>query len=146
VIIKEWLYRITKKVADEEHSPVLYANAVHHRSDAYSSFVALFAILGSSIFLALPLDPLGGLLVSFVILRQGVELLGGAFAELTDAGILARSRDKLMRTLDPLLDHPGDGWCSRARDQGIEGKANWVVDERRPHRRRASRDHHSGHD
>lgn len=62
VLLKEWLYRITKKVADEEHSPVLYANAVHHRSDAYSSFVALFAILGSSIFPALPLDPLGGTL------------------------------------------------------------------------------------
>lgn len=60
VLAKEWLYRITKKVADEEHSPVLYANAVHHRSDAYSSVVALFAILGSSIFPALPLDPLGG--------------------------------------------------------------------------------------
>ena len=62
VLSKEWLYRITKKVADEEHSPVLYANAVHHRSDAYSSVVALFAILGSSIFPALPLDPLGGTL------------------------------------------------------------------------------------
>lgn len=60
VLLKEWLYRITKKVADEEHSPVLYANAVHHRSDAYSSLVALFAILGSSVFPALPLDPLGG--------------------------------------------------------------------------------------
>jgi len=103
VLAKEWLYRITKKVADEEHSPVLYANAVHHRSDAYSSVVALFAILGSSIFPALPLDPLGGLVVSFVILWQGVELLGGAFAELTDAGISKSSRDKLLRALDPLL-------------------------------------------
>lgn len=62
VLSKEWLYRITKKVADEEHSPVLYANAVHHRSDAYSGIVVLFAILGSSIFPALPLDPLGGTL------------------------------------------------------------------------------------
>ena len=28
VIVKEWLYRATKRVADEEHSPVLLANAV----------------------------------------------------------------------------------------------------------------------
>jgi hypothetical protein len=28
VVVKEWLYRATKKVADEEHSPVLLANAV----------------------------------------------------------------------------------------------------------------------
>ncbi|KAG9316367.1 hypothetical protein JVU11DRAFT_2400 [Chiua virens] len=109
VLCKEWLYRVTKKVADEEHSPVLYANAVHHRSDAYSSFVALFAILGSSSFPSLPLDPLGGLLVSFVILRQGVELLGGAYVELTDAGISTSSRDKLMRALDPLVFPGNDG-------------------------------------
>jgi len=60
VIAKEWLYRITKTVADEENSPVLLANAIHHRSDAYSSFVALFAILGSWIFPKVPLDPIGG--------------------------------------------------------------------------------------
>lgn len=60
VLVKEWLYRVTKAVADEENSPVLLANAIHHRSDAYSSFVALFAILGSWIFPKLPLDPIGG--------------------------------------------------------------------------------------
>ena len=60
VLIKEWLYRITKNVADVERSPVLLANAIHHRSDAYSSIVALFAILGTSLFPALPLDPIGG--------------------------------------------------------------------------------------
>lgn len=74
VLLKEWLYHITKKVADEEHSPVLYANAVHHRSDAYSSFVALFAILGSSIYPALPLDPLGGTLAT----RNGNHLIAHA--------------------------------------------------------------------
>jgi len=42
VLIKEWLYRVTKVVADEEKSPVLLANAIHHRSDAYSSLVAFF--------------------------------------------------------------------------------------------------------
>lgn len=60
VVSKEWLYRITKKVADDEHSPVLLANAIHHRSDAYSSLVAFFAIIGTWMFPAFPLDPLGG--------------------------------------------------------------------------------------
>jgi divalent metal cation (Fe/Co/Zn/Cd) transporter len=60
VLAKEWLYRVTKKVADEERSSVLFANAVHHRSDAYSSLVALIAILGTWIFPKLPLDPIGG--------------------------------------------------------------------------------------
>jgi divalent metal cation (Fe/Co/Zn/Cd) transporter len=61
VASKEWLYRITKVVADEEKSPVLLANAIHHRSDAYSSLVAFFAILGSWLFPAFPLDPIGGM-------------------------------------------------------------------------------------
>ena len=65
VVAKEWLYRITKKVADEEGSPVLLANAIHHRSDVYSSAGALFAILGTWWFPALPLDPIGGALAFF---------------------------------------------------------------------------------
>lgn len=60
VIVKEWLYWVTKRVADQENSPVLLANAIHHRSDAYSSAVALLAILGTWYFPAIPLDPIGG--------------------------------------------------------------------------------------
>ncbi|TFK54275.1 cation efflux protein [Heliocybe sulcata] len=101
--VKEWLYRATKKVADDEKSPVLLANAVHHRSDAYSSAVALAAILGTWWFPALPLDPLGGLLISVVILRQGVSLLRGAFGDLTDAGVPWRSRKAINDALQPLL-------------------------------------------
>jgi divalent metal cation (Fe/Co/Zn/Cd) transporter len=60
IICKEWLYRITKRVADEERSSVLFANAIHHRSDAYSSLVAFIAIMGSWMYPKLPLDPIGG--------------------------------------------------------------------------------------
>ena len=60
VLAKEWLFRATKKVAEEESSPVLFANAYHHRSDAYSSLVALVAILGTWWFPHFPLDPIGG--------------------------------------------------------------------------------------
>ena len=63
VLAKEWLYRITKRVADEERSPVLLANAVHHRSDAFGSGVALVAILGNWWFPHLALDPIGGAFV-----------------------------------------------------------------------------------
>ena len=60
VVAKEYLYRITKRVADDENSSVLKANAIHHRSDAWSSLVALIAILGSWAIPGLPLDPIGG--------------------------------------------------------------------------------------
>ncbi|KIM40169.1 hypothetical protein M413DRAFT_11685 [Hebeloma cylindrosporum] len=106
VLSKEWLYRITKAVADEEKSPVLLANAIHHRSDAYSSLVAFFAILGTWIFPAFPLDPIGGLVVSIVILRQGFGLLAGAWGDLTDAGVSARTRQSLAKALVPLINNP----------------------------------------
>jgi divalent metal cation (Fe/Co/Zn/Cd) transporter len=70
IIAKEWLYRITKRVADEEKSSVLLANAVHHRSDAYTSVVAFFAILGSWYAPWLPLDPIGGKMKHLLIISQ----------------------------------------------------------------------------
>ncbi|KAF8530452.1 mitochondrial iron ion transporter [Hysterangium stoloniferum] len=104
VIAKEYLYRITKKVADDEGSSVLKANAIHHRSDAWSSLVALVAILGTWAVPGLPLDPLGGLVVSVVIFIQGVGLLKGAFKQLTDAGVSDHTRELLIQQLDPLHD------------------------------------------
>ena len=41
---KEWLYRITRRVGEELNSQVVIANAWHHRSDAYSSVLALGSI------------------------------------------------------------------------------------------------------
>ncbi|TFK44777.1 mitochondrial iron ion transporter [Crucibulum laeve] len=102
ILVKEWLYRITKTVADEEKSPVLMANAIHHRSDAYSSLVAFVAILGTWLFPSFPLDPIGGLLVSIVILQQGFGLLRGAWGDLTDAGVSPRTRQSLEKILQPL--------------------------------------------
>jgi divalent metal cation (Fe/Co/Zn/Cd) transporter len=60
VVAKEYLYRIMKKVANGEGSSVSKANVIHHRSDAWSSLVALVAILGTWTVPGLPLDPLGG--------------------------------------------------------------------------------------
>jgi Co/Zn/Cd efflux system component len=44
IFSKEWLFRITKQVGERLRSPVVIANAWHHRSDAYSSVLALFSI------------------------------------------------------------------------------------------------------
>ncbi|KIL66275.1 hypothetical protein M378DRAFT_186084 [Amanita muscaria Koide BX008] len=103
VFVKEWLYRITKKVADDESSPVLLANAIHHRSDAYSSLVAFVAIIGSWLFPKVPLDPIGGLLVSFVILRQGLDILVDSWRDLTDASVASSVKKSLEKSLSPLL-------------------------------------------
>lgn len=104
VLCKEYLYRITKRVAIEEHSPVLHANALHHRSDAYTGSVALAAILGNWAFPGLPLDPLGGVLVSLLIMLQSSRILLGALKELTDAGVSPATKRKLSRVLDDIMN------------------------------------------
>jgi cation diffusion facilitator family transporter len=122
VIIKEWNYRSTKvrshiaqldssltssqAVADEMKSPVLLANAYHHRSDAYSSLVTLLAIVGTWAMPTLPLDPLGGMLVSLLILQQGVSLCWTAFGDFTDAGVSLETRRELRSLVKPLLVAP----------------------------------------
>lgn len=86
IVVKEWLYHATLKIAKEENSSVLEANALHHRSDSLSSAVTFLAIGGS--WLGFPvLDPLGGLLVAGLIGKQGADLLIGALGELSDRGV-----------------------------------------------------------
>ncbi|OSD01335.1 hypothetical protein PYCCODRAFT_1445813 [Trametes coccinea BRFM310] len=103
VVAKEWLYRATKRVADEERSPVLLANAVHHRSDGFGSAVALVAILGNWWFPHLALDPIGGIIVSILIFKQGWSLLVTAFRQMTDAGVSPRTKAVLLDALQPLV-------------------------------------------
>jgi divalent metal cation (Fe/Co/Zn/Cd) transporter len=45
-----------------------------------------------------------GIIVSFVIFKQGLDLLRGAFKQLTDAGVSEKTRMSLTRQLDPLFD------------------------------------------
>ncbi|ODN86102.1 mitochondrial protein with role in iron accumulation [Cryptococcus wingfieldii CBS 7118] len=104
VVVKEWLYRLTSKVANEEHSPVLKANALHHRADALTSLVALSSILGSSFGGYTFLDPLGGICVSFFILHQGLSLSKVAFLELLDAGVDKSTKASIERIVGGLVD------------------------------------------
>ncbi|BGP33581.1 mitochondrial metal transporter [Rhodotorula toruloides] len=87
IVIKEWLYRATLKVARQQHSNVLLANAYHHRSDSLGSLVALIAIGAARVGYPM-LDPLGGLVVSGMIAKQGwdvgKEALGGLVDQVTD--------------------------------------------------------------
>lgn len=103
VLVKEWLYHATLKIAREEKSSVLEANAIHHRSDSLSSGVTFLAIGGS--YMGFPvLDPLGGLLVAGLIGKQGIELLINALADLSDRGVQPEVLDDFERALQAIVD------------------------------------------
>lgn len=86
IVAKEWLYRITRRIAVKSHSPSLYANAWHHRSDALSSvavvvgFVALESGFGHG-------DQVAAIAVGLMIIWVGVTIIGNALRELTEAAI-----------------------------------------------------------
>ena len=50
------------------------------------------------------MQPRIGLLVSIIILRQGFDLLKGAWGDLTDAGVSPQARQSLVTILEPLVD------------------------------------------
>ena len=86
VAAKEWLYRATQKVAIRSHSPALYANAWHHRSDALSS-VAVVAGFISLKFGFGHGDQVAAIAVGLMIVWVGIRVISDALRELTEAAV-----------------------------------------------------------
>jgi cation diffusion facilitator family transporter len=85
ILVKEALYRYTVHVGRKIKSPVIVANAWHHRSDALSSVAVFFGVAGARLNPAWHvLDAYAALIVSLLILKVGIEILWRAIQELTD--------------------------------------------------------------
>jgi cation diffusion facilitator family transporter len=80
---KEWLYRITNKVGEQIKSSVVIANAWHHRSDAYSSVLALGSIAWARTGFPAA-DAAAGLLVAGMIGMTGGDILMQSVQQLSD--------------------------------------------------------------
>jgi len=88
IVVKEWLYRITVNVGMVAKSSATIANAWHHRSDAMSSIPAVIAI-GACLLLGdkyVFLDPVGTVVVSFMIIHVSWKVMQPTFAALLDSG------------------------------------------------------------
>ena len=86
ILIKEYQYRITIKVAKKINSPALKADAWHHRSDALSS-VAAFIGIGGSILGFKPLDPIASVVVAIFVAKVGISILISSVNELMDVSV-----------------------------------------------------------
>mmetsp|Transcript_19645 Transcript_19645/g.41065 ORF Transcript_19645/g.41065 Transcript_19645/m.41065 type:complete len:455 (+) Transcript_19645:192-1556(+) len=89
VLAKEGMYRLTLKAGKEANSKVVIANAHHHRSDAYSSMVALVGIGGGAFFGVPWLDPVAGLVVAGMVVKTGAEVTQEAVGDLLDSNVSA---------------------------------------------------------
>ncbi|GMM36967.1 Mmt1 protein [Saccharomycopsis crataegensis] len=115
IAVKEWLYQATKKVAIERNSNVLLANAWHHRVDSLTSIAALITITGGIYFNVSWLDPLGGLLVSLLIIKAGFDGFKVAVFELIDRALPANDatyveiEQEINTVLSKLLSNNNSG-------------------------------------
>ncbi len=100
IILKEGLYRYTIIEGKALNSPMMIANAWHHRSDAFSSVGSLLGIAGA-IFLGdrfVILDPITGCAISIFILVMAVKMSVPAIKELLDVSLPDEVEDKIKAT------------------------------------------------
>lgn len=107
ILLKEWIFRVTRKVAREVNSQALEANAWHHRSDALSSIGTAIGIggalsLGSSWAV---LDPIAAVAVSVLIFITAFRLLRQASGELLEESLPHEIEEKIVELVyrDPLV-------------------------------------------
>ena len=86
IAVKEALFQITIRAGRRHQSPLVVANAWHHRSDALSSIAALAGIAGARMGFPI-LDPAAAVVVAALIAKMAVSLLAGAVREVTDTAL-----------------------------------------------------------
>lgn len=94
IIVKEWMFRLTIKVAEEVNSSSLKADAWHHRSDSYSSMATLVGILGARMGL-LFLDPLVSIFICLLISKIAIDIYIQSVKELIDTCADSQIQDKI---------------------------------------------------
>lgn len=118
------------KVARERKSSVLASNAVHHRVDSLTGIVTLFAILGANFLSnAAWLDPVGGLLISLLVIRAGWGNTISALYELADRSIDDEVKRSVRRQARKGLEPVSESHEVEIRDvNGIKSGQNYLVD------------------
>lgn len=86
IIIKELLYRLTRKVAIKSHSSALYANAWHQRSDALSSVAVLIGFISLKAGFNYG-DQIAAIAVGLMIILVGVRVIADCLRELTESAV-----------------------------------------------------------
>ncbi|KFA46748.1 hypothetical protein S40293_08131 [Stachybotrys chartarum IBT 40293] len=130
ILIKEWLYHATMKVARERKSSVLASNAVHHRVDSLTGIVTLAAILGANALeSAAWLDPVGGLLISIMVINAGFGNTVASLYELVDQSIDKEVKSSIRKQAQKALANIRDGHEAEVRDvSGVKSGQNYLVD------------------
>ena len=106
IIAKEWIYRVTHRVARQVESQALEANAWHHRSDAFSSIGTAIGIGGAVILGSrwTILDPIAAVIVSIMISITALKLIRKSSGELLEESLPQETEQQIVDIVyqDPL--------------------------------------------
>ncbi|MBT3205777.1 MAG: cation transporter [Gammaproteobacteria bacterium] len=86
ILSKEFLYRYTIHAARKIKSTLLESNALHHRSDVFSSVVVVIGV-GAQVAGIDHMDALAAIVISVMISLMGIHLIKKAFEELIDTSL-----------------------------------------------------------
>lgn len=98
IVTKEIMYRLTYKAGKRINSPSTIANAMDHRSDAFSS-VATFIGIGGAILGYPVMDPIAGGLVALFILKMGYDIIKDAANQIMDKSAEKEKLDKIKEAV-----------------------------------------------
>jgi divalent metal cation (Fe/Co/Zn/Cd) transporter len=118
------------KVARERHSSVLASNAIHHRVDSLTGIVTLVAIVGANVIEnAAWLDPVGGLLISIMVIHAGAGNMVDSFCELVDQSIDEDVKQAVSKQARKAIAQIDAGHQVELRDvSGVKSGQNYLMD------------------
>jgi len=103
IVVKEWMYRRTARVARVVGSAALQANAWHHRSDALSSIAVLAGGIGGLMGFG-HADQLAALIVGLMVVMAGARTLLRVLHELTEGGLTRRDLETIEQAISGVPD------------------------------------------
>ena len=105
LLINELLFQYTHHVGLRIQSPLIIANAWHHRSDAAASLVVLIGLIGSlSGFTSL--DAAAAVIVGCMIIKMGLEYGWNSIKELVDTAVpieISTKIEQLVRSVNGVV-------------------------------------------
>lgn len=118
------------KVAKERKSAVLASNAIHHRVDSWTGIVTMLVILGANFLKdATWLDPVGGLFISFLVIKGGWGNTLSSLYELADRTIDDEVKKSVRKQVQKSFENVSEGYQVEIRDiSGIKSGQNYLVD------------------
>jgi len=99
IVLKEILFRVTVKAAKQSHSSALYANAWHHRSDAFSSIAVFIGVIALRFGYRFG-DQIAAMCVGLMVILVGAKVLGTCFTELAEGAVDHETEELITGVID----------------------------------------------